>query len=178
MFELKEVFGVVAGVLSVVAFFPYVYSIIKGKTKPARATWFIWTAVTVMLFLSYKDVGGGSAIWLSLGYVIGVGVTALLSIKYGKGGWSFLDRAVLALSILVIFIWWGTGSALLALVMTMFADVLGAIPTIKHSYLNPEEESRIAWSIGLFANFINLFAIEAWDFTHAAYSAIALVSPP
>jgi len=169
MLDLKVITGVIAGILSVVAFVPYTYSIIKGETKPARATWFIWTAVTIILFLSYEHVGGGAAVWLSLGYIIGVGATALLSIKYGTGGWSMLDRISIIISALAILGWWVTGSALVALLMTMCADVFGGIPTIEHSYHHPEEENKLGWIIGFSANVINLFAIEKWDFSHAAY---------
>ncbi len=167
--DLKVIAGIAAGILSVIAFIPYTYSIIKGETKPARATWFIWTAVTVILFLSYEGVGGGTAIWLSLGYIIGVGATALLSVKYGTGGWSMLDRASIIIASLAILGWWVTGSPLVALLMTMCADICGGIPTIEHSYHHPKEENKLAWILGFSANAINLLAVEAWDFTHAAY---------
>lgn len=174
MLDIKTIAGIIAGALSLCAFVPYIYSILRGETKPARATWFIWSVVTIMLFVSYKDVGGGTAIWLSLGYVFGVGATALLSIKYGTGGWTILDKVVIAGCIVTIVMWYLTGSALVALVMTMITDLLGGFPTIRHSYYLPQEESSSAWIIGSLANAVNLLAIERWDFTHAAYPVYLL----
>jgi len=35
--------GIIAGIISVFAFFPYVISIFKRKTIPNRITWWIWS---------------------------------------------------------------------------------------------------------------------------------------
>jgi len=167
--DFRAAVGLTAGVLSIIAFIPYIYSILKGKTKPARSTWFIWSIVTIMLFISYRAIGGGDAVWLSLGYVIGVGATALLSIKYGTGGWTTLDKTVIGGCALTVITWFLTGLPFVGLLMTMFTDILGGVPTIEHSYHHPEQENRLSWIIGFAANGLNLLAIEKWDFIHAAY---------
>ena len=169
MFTLKAVIGIVAGILSIIAAVPYIYSILQGKTRPARTTWFIWSIVTIILFITYAEVGGGTALWVSLGYVIGVGIVALLSIKYGRSGWSLLDKIVFGGCAITVLVWFVTGSPLVGLIMIMITDILGGIPTLRHSYYVPYEESKLAWILGFSANTLNLFAVEKWDFAHAAY---------
>ncbi len=44
-------FGVAAGVLSLVAFVPYVRSILAGQTKPERASWAKWTLAHWLLLV-------------------------------------------------------------------------------------------------------------------------------
>ena len=46
-----------AGILYVVAFLPYVVSILHGKTKPSRMTWMIWSLLNVITLSSYFRCG-------------------------------------------------------------------------------------------------------------------------
>jgi len=49
--------GKIAGALSFLAFVPYVLATLRGKTRPNRATWIIWSAVGVTLLASYAVAG-------------------------------------------------------------------------------------------------------------------------
>ena len=46
---------------------------------------------------------------------VGPLVTALLSLKYGEGGWDRFDRNCLAASLVSVVVWWVARSPLLAL---------------------------------------------------------------
>jgi hypothetical protein len=56
-------------------------------------------------------------------------------------------------------------AALVTLVITIVIDVLGFFPTIFHAWQFPEEEDKIAWSIGMFGAAVNLFAVGDWTYT-------------
>ena len=148
---------------------PYTLAILKGKTKPARATWFIWIVVTLMLLVSYYKVGGGYAIWVSVAYLVTTIITAILSIKYGLGGWTRLDKICIAGCAASLGLWFVSGSAEVALFATLAVDVAGAIPTIASARKNPEHENSSAWLIAVCANTFNLFAVPSWDLVHVAY---------
>jgi hypothetical protein len=62
--------------------------------------------VGVMIAFSYRAAGAESTIWVPISYVIGPFGTALLSIKFGEGGWTQLDRACL-LGVGIGLILWG-----------------------------------------------------------------------
>ena len=49
--------GKIAVALSFLAFVPYVLATLRGKTRPNRATWIIWSAVGVTLLASYAVAG-------------------------------------------------------------------------------------------------------------------------
>src|SRR5688572_11025851 len=95
MFDITAMAGKVAGVVSFVAFVPYILAILRGETKPNRATWWIWTVVGFMLGASYYSSGANNTIWVPVSYIVGPLVTALLSIKYGEGGWNRFDKGCL-----------------------------------------------------------------------------------
>jgi len=80
-----------------------------------------------------------------------------------------LDKIVFGGCAITVLVWFVTGSPLVGLIMIMITDILGGIPTLRHSYYVPYEESKLAWILGFSANTLNLFAVEKWDFAHAAY---------
>src|SRR5688572_397041 len=91
----QALFGVTSGVLSLVGLLLYARGVVAGPSKPSRATWLIWTLNSILLLTSYDASGAKETIWLAGGYAAGCFVIAMLTIKFGEGGWSRLDRICL-----------------------------------------------------------------------------------
>lgn len=162
-------FGMVAGVVSLAAFIPYIISILRGKTRPNRASWWIWTVVGIMLASSYSASGAKDTIWVAISYIIGPLITALLAIKFGEGGWTRFDRACIACAVMSGVLWFVFDSPMVALSINIVIDAAGALPTIKKTYKEPEGEDRVAWALFFIGNTINLFAVGTWNFAIAIY---------
>ena len=161
--------GLLAGLLSLAAFVPYIIAIVKGATKPNRATWWIWTINGLILLASYYASGAESTVWVAVGYFVGSLLTAVLALRYGEGGWSPFDRSCLLGAALGLLFWWMFNSSIVALVTTLFVDFAGALPTIRKAYRAPETEDRVAWGLFISGNTVNLLAVEAWSFAIAVY---------
>lgn len=161
--------GIIAGCISALAFVPYFISIIGGKTKPNRVTWWIWFWLGILLYYSYKASGANDTLWVALIYIITPLITAILSIKYGVGGWSKFDLICLACSIISSLFWFLSGSAFIALLLFLSIDFFGALPTIKKTYYYPEQENRVAWFLMVIANLVNIFAAGKFNFSIIVY---------
>ena len=161
--------GWIAGVLSFLAFLPYIVAILRGQTRPNRATWWIWTTAGLVLGASYHFSGAETTIWVPVSYIVGPLVTALLSIRYGEGGSTPLDRGCFAGAGAGLLFWWWFNSPVVALVMTLGVDFAGAVPTIKKAYLAPHTEDRLAWALFIAGNAFNLLAVDRWEFAIAIY---------
>lgn len=160
---LQGLLGQLAGLISLLGFVPYLVEIARGKTRPNRATWWIWTVVGAMLCASYYASGARHAVWVPISYVIGPLLTALLTLRYGEGGWDRFDRVCLGASLCSLAVWWLARSPLLALAANIGIDMLGALPTIRKAYREPEAESLLSWTIFLLADALNLYALGAWS---------------
>ena len=114
-FSLQHILGISAGILSFLAFVPYIIATLRGSNRPNRATWIIWAVLGFILLGSYKAAGATDTLWLTVGNVVAFSAVVLISFKYGEGGWKLLDISCLTLAALGIFLWWYYSSPLLAL---------------------------------------------------------------
>jgi hypothetical protein len=58
----KEILSIIAIVLTIVSFYPYIRSIQKGETKPHYFSWIIWGVTTFLASLTeFADHGGAGA---------------------------------------------------------------------------------------------------------------------
>src|SRR5262249_21395330 len=103
--DLKPFFGFVSAVAAVVGLFPYLSSILGGKTVPHLFTWLVWTVLTVMIFLIQVESNAGPGAW-------GTGLTAAtcivilgLTIVYGERRGTPYDWLALWVSLLTIPLW-------------------------------------------------------------------------
>lgn len=169
MIGLTGFFGIVAGIFSFSAYLFYIVAIVKGYTKPSRATWFIWAVIGIILAVSYRASGAESTIWVAVSEAIAPTIIALLAIKYGVGGAEKLDLFCFAGSIFSLFLWWYFGSPVVALTTNLAIDFFAALPTIKKSWLKPREEDRFAWTLTQTGNLFNLFAVDRLIFAVMVY---------
>ncbi len=156
------ILGLIAGIIGLLAFVPYILSILKGQTKPHRATWFVWTVVGFTNAVGYFFSGGDTTVWVPLAYLIGPLIITLISIKCGVGGWELSDKVCLLGAGCSLLIWWTTGSPFLALITSILADVFGWFPSVIKTYKDPTSEDRLAWIIFLIADSFNILATTVW----------------
>jgi len=141
-----------------------VISILRGKTKPHRTTFFIFIVINVIAFASLFAQHDRVAIYLALLNGISASLIFLLSLKYGMGGWAPLDIACLIIALAGIALWKFTSNPVLALYSSIFANFVCLVPTLTKIYHHPETEIWEFWFITLVSFLLNLFAIKTWTF--------------
>ena len=167
--------GLLAGLVTLSAFFFYIRDSVSGRSRPNRATWIIWTVLSLVITASYYASGARDTIWAAIGFTIGQASVALVSLRYGTGGWSTFDKACLAGAGLGLFAWALSGSAFLALIIAMMVDAVGALPTIRKLLAEPDSESRTAWAVFSIGNILNVLAIERWTIEIALFPVYFLI---
>jgi len=172
---MYEILGIIAGILALGSFLTYYYAILRGKASPSRVTWFTLTIVGVMIASSYYAIGARETIWVPIGYVIGPLITFILSIKYGEGGYTLLDKICILLVLISVVVWYISGSALLTLLISILIDFIGIIPTIIKSYARPESEYLPSWLLTFIVSILNLLAISKWEFSIYVYPIYMII---
>jgi len=167
--DIGSIIGISAGILMFGSYLIYVIDILRGNTKPNRATWLMLAAISLIISISYYDLGAQDTWWVSLGATLGVSLVALLSIKYGTGGRSRFDRTCILVAVVSIGIYLLSGNPLVTLLFTLLMDGAAMLPTIRHAYLTPGEESRFAWTLTIIADLLTIAVIDQWTLEIAFY---------
>lgn len=157
------VFGVLAGVLSALCYPPYISAILKGKAKPERASWLIWTVLTAMGFFSQLAVGATHSLWLPGVQGVGVVIVLMLSIKYGYGGLMRRDVMTLIAAGITLLLWYFTKNATIAVYLVVLIDGMGAWLTVAKAYEHPETETMITWALSGTGGVCALIAVQSWN---------------
>ena len=171
-FVSKEAFSAIALILTFVAFYPYIRSILRRQTKPHIFTWIIWGFGTIVVFLAQLSDGAGLGAW-----PIGVSglltcAVAVLAIRYSadtsivRMDWVFLGFAASALPL-----WFLTETALFAVTILTLVDLLGFGPSVRKSYDAPHQENALFFAIGAVRNGFVLLALENYSWTTALFPA-------
>jgi len=162
---LRNIFSIIAGILFLVGFIPYIRAILKRVAQPSKASWIIWTALDLVVIAGMwsKHSLNGQI----LGAFTGSVVTVVLALKYGKPGWTWLDKLCLVGGALGIVLWKVFDDANFGIVVSMAIVMLGTIPTIVSAWKNPANEDRTAWTFFFVSCLFALSAIPAWTLADA-----------
>lgn len=166
---MTQSFGILAGIFSFSAYLFYIRAILRGETRPSRATWFIWATVGSILAISYWASGAKDTIWVAVSESIAPIIIAILAVKYGTGGAEKTDIFCFIGSLASLILWYIFDSAVVALVTNLAIDFFAALPTIKKSWIDPRGEDRFAWTLTQTGNLFNLFAIDKMIFAVVIY---------
>ncbi len=155
----------------------YLISTLRGKAKPNIVSWSLWSLTALIAFAAQIYKGGGSEALVTL--AIAFGPLAVIAVAVLKGAQSLtltrLDVWCLSLAIAGIILWIRTKDPLLALLMSIVADILASIPTVVKSYLTPQTESAAAYSLSIISMIVTLLTIRQWNVMSWAFPLYILV---
>jgi hypothetical protein len=163
---IQEIIGIAAGFLFVVGFVPYVLAILRGETKPAKASWIIWATLDSITLtgMFFKDAVNSQI----LGAVFGAWVVVVLALKYGTRGWTKLDKFCLGGAVLGIVLWQVSGDPVFGIATSLGVVFVGSIPTFVSAWKNPSNEDKMAWTIFWVSCVCAVIAIPEWTLADAA----------
>lgn len=157
----------------------YARDTVRGNTQPNRVTWMLWALAPLIAFAAEVSQG--------------VGLNAVLALTVGLGPLmvvvaSFMDPKAYArvtpfdagcgvLSVVALAAWAATGRGNIAILLSILADFLAAVPTIRKAYLQPHTEHAAAFLSGVVGATITLLTIkpEDWSFASVAFPAYILL---
>lgn len=170
-----EIIGVIAGVLAFASLVPYVWDIIGGITKPNTVTYFVWTLLQAIAVVAQFEAGASWSVFLLIGTTINTGIIFLLSLtKYGYKHYTRVDTLALLLAGLAIAVLLFTDHPVLAILLPILADAIGAIPTVVKTKKYPHTEDRLAWFMMVVASALGIMATEKMDVANLAYPVFLL----
>lgn len=168
--SLRIILSVLAAIIAVFSYAPYVMDVRKGKTKPHVFSWFIWALIAFIAGAAQLKGGGG----------VGAGVTifsALIclyiavaaykdnSVVITKSDWITFIAALLSIPL-----WLTTSQPLAAVILVSFIDSIGFWPTIRKAYNAPHQETLSNYWLATIKNGLAIAALQR-------YTPLTLIYP-
>jgi len=133
----------------------YLYEVLKGRVRPNRVSFFLWS-INPLIVVAAQISQGVS--WQSSLLALSQGVFPFIilisSFVNKKSEWKLTQRDLFlgGLSVVGLILWYLTKVGNLAILFSILADGMAALPTIIKSYEDPDSEVAWPWiatSIGV-----------------------------
>lgn len=166
---MQLVLGSLTGLLNLIGYVPYIKDILKRKVKPHRITWGIWTILTTIAAFNQVANGGGYSSLFFISTAMLVGIVFVLSLRFGVGGASKIDRICLLLALLLLAYWITVQETRISMLLAVIIDAIGVIPTLIKTYKNPGTETYIQWTLAAVAGAFAILAVPRLDWALIIY---------
>lgn len=169
-------FVILGAIIGLSGTLSYLIDTLKGKTKPNRVSWFIWTLAPLIAFSA--ELSEGVGIQSLMTFMVGFSPLLILISSFfnKKSVWKLgkLDYTCGGLSIMGLILWLILGEGNIAIFFSILADGLAAIPTVVKSYSFPETENYWVFLTASINAGITLLTIDIWNFAHYGFPVYIL----
>ncbi len=168
---ISENFVIVAIIINALGSLSYVIDTVKGKIKPNKVSFLLFGLAPFITFAAQTKQGVGIQSLLALTTGFFASATFVASFFNKKSYWkiTLFDIICGGLSILGLILWYLTRIGNMAIVFSIFADVLAALPVVVKSYNYPETESAYPWLLVSISGMLTLLTIKSWTFASYAF---------
>ncbi len=163
---------ILGAVLFFLASLAYIRDTIRGKTKPNRVTWLMWSlAPLIGVSISWAH---GTTFWEGLP-VLMTGVMPLLIFlvtfinKNSYWKLTIFDYICGALSVIALIAWLLADAPIVALFLAIIGDLTAGLPTIRKSWLEPSSEMPVIYMFSSLDMLLGLLIISDWTILNSGF---------
>lgn len=135
---------------------------LAGKAKPHKVTRLVIWLASVAGILGVLTSSNRAGVIFALIFLARATYLLIMSLIYGTGGSSKLDKICLVLGLLAVATYAITRNELLTVAIGVLADVIAYIPTFVKTYKEPSSEDPTFFTIEAVASLFGVFAIWEW----------------
>ncbi len=169
MTDINSILATLAGIVLCAIYVPYGIDITKGKVKPSRSARIMLASLLLVALLQQHSLGSSWTLAITIGELVGsVGILGL-AMKYGIGGLRKLDLLCYGLLSASLTVWVISGSALIALHMTILTDLIAFTPTLIKTWHEPASETPLFFAVGAFAPLLAMVGLSSYDYAIIAF---------
>ena len=154
------------------------FQVLRSHHRANLVTWGLWTVIPIIAFVAEITQGVGVLSFATL--IVGLGPAAIFFAELARGKGDFhlqlLDILCLGLSGTAILLWLILGKGDVAILVSILADFLAAIPTGLKIWHNPRGESYWVYLGSLVNSCIALVVVSAWGIAQAGFPLCILVT--
>jgi len=174
---LNQNFIIIGALMGAAGSVAYLVDTVKGKVKPNRVSFLLWSIAPLIAFAAQikQGVGLESLMTFSTGFLpLTVFIASFVN---KKAEWKItkFDLVCGALSILGLILWLVTKVGNIAITFSIMADGLAAIPTLVKAYKYPDTEIAWPWIATVFGVILTLLTLNGLTFANSGFIIYILI---
>jgi hypothetical protein len=174
---INQNFVILGAIIASIGSLSYLIDTIKGKVKPNRVSFLLWSLAPLIAFVAElrQGVGLQSLMTFMVGFLP---LTIFIASFFNKNAEWRLTRFDLicgVLSLIGLLLWYITSSGNVAIVFSILADALAALPTVVKAFNFPETEMSWSYFSSTISAAITLLTVKVWDLANAGFPLYILI---
>jgi hypothetical protein len=166
---MKDILAVAGALATLLATVPYLVDIIKKKTKPNIVSWITWTVLTGIGTVAAFAAGEWRTAIQTMAVMVWTLSVVLLGLRYGIAKFTRFDTFCQAGAVVGLVLWFVFNSPAIAIVAAVTIDMIGALPTLRHSWLEPDEETWQTFALAVFGPVFTIVSVSAYSIESLLY---------
>jgi hypothetical protein len=174
---LHDNFIIVGTLIGAAGSLAYLINTVKGKVKPNRVSFLLWSIAPLIAFFAQIQQGVGLAAFMtfSTGFLPLTVFIASFVNKQAEWKLTRFDLLCGILSFVGLALWMITRVGNVAIFFSIVADGLAAIPTIVKAYHYPDTELAWPWIATVFGVILTLLTLTTLNFANSGFILYILV---
>lgn len=165
---IDKIFIIISTLLTVICILPYILDVAKKKTKPRIVSWFNWSILSAIAGAASLSDGQYAAAILSFSATAETMAVVILGWRNGDKKIVPFDIACQVAAAIGLVLWWVLNSPAIAVAASVLIDLVVSLPTIKHAWEKPHEETTITFFLAGLAAVFTLMATDEIKITSVA----------
>ena len=168
---INQNFVILGAIIAAAGSVSYLIDTLKGKVKPNRVSFLLWSLAPLIAF--FAEIKQGVGIQALMTFVVGFlpFTIFIASFVNKKAVWNLtgFDLMCGALSIVGLVLWYITKSGNIAIIFSILADGLAALPTVVKSFNYPETESAWPYFTSTISGILTLLTVKVWNLANIGF---------
>ena len=158
--------------LGIIGYGGYIVDTYRGKTKPNRVSWSLWSLAALVTLISQQQLHGGIQLLYTVMQVILPLSIFVVSFKDKKAYWKLTTFDFLCglLSVIGLICLFFAKQPLLALWLGIFSDFTASIPTLIKCYTDPETEYWRTYALAVVSSLVTVLTVKPWLFANYSFA--------
>lgn len=168
---INQNFVIVGAIIAAIGSLSYLIDTVKGRVKPNRVSFLLWSLAPLIAF--FAEIKQGVGIQALMTFIVGILPLTIFIASFvnKKAVWNLtgFDLICGALSIIGLVFWYITKSGNIAIIFSIVADALAAVPTVVKSFNYPETESAWPYFASTISAILTLLTVTVWNVANIAF---------
>jgi hypothetical protein len=174
---LHSNFIIIGTLIGAVGSVAYLTNTVRGKVKPNRVSFLLWSIAPLIAFFAQikQGVGLEALMTFSTGFLPFTVFIASFVNKQAEWKLTRFDMVCGILSLAGLTLWMITKVANVAIFFSIVADGFAAVPTIVKAYKYPDTEIAWPWIATVFGVILTLLTLSTLTFANSGFILYILV---